>query len=50
MLGILLTDDDVGNVPLLRTDQYGNFIPDPTTGFAQVITGIGADANSEHRG
>ena len=43
MLGILLTDDDVGKVPLLRTDQYGNFIPDPTTGFAQVITGIGAD-------
>jgi Ca2+-binding RTX toxin-like protein len=43
MLGILLTDDDVGKVPLLRTDQYGNFIPDPTTGFAQVITGIGLD-------
>lgn len=43
MLGILLTDDDVGSVPLLRTDQYGNFIPHPTTGFAQVIAGIGAD-------
>ena len=43
MLGILLTDDDVGKVPLLRADQYGNFIPDPTTGFAQVITGIGVD-------
>ncbi|WP_280137462.1 peroxidase family protein, partial [Bosea sp. Root381] len=43
MLGILLTDDDVGKVPLLRTDQYGNFIPDPATGFAQVITGIGLD-------
>ena len=42
-LGILLTDDDVGKVPLLRTDQYGNFIPHPVTGFAQVITGIGAD-------
>ena len=27
MLGIQLTDDDVGNVPLLRTDAYGNFIP-----------------------
>ena len=26
-LGILLTDQDVGNVPLLRTDAYGNFIP-----------------------
>ena len=28
MLGILLTDHDVGSVPLLRTDAYGNFIPD----------------------
>ena len=28
MLGIQLTDDDVGKVPLLRTDPYGNFIPD----------------------
>ena len=27
MLGIELTDSDVGNVPLLRTDPYGNFIP-----------------------
>ena len=43
LLGIQLTDFDVGSVPLLRTDQYGNFIPDPVTGFAQVITGIGVD-------
>ncbi|QRM31582.1 peroxidase family protein [Microvirga sp. VF16] len=42
MLGIKLTDFDVGNVPLLRTDQYGNFIPN-AAGYAQVITGIGAD-------
>jgi hypothetical protein len=27
MLGIRLTDADVLNVPLLRTDAYGNFIP-----------------------
>ena len=27
MLGIDLTDADVGNIPLLRTDPYGNFIP-----------------------
>ena len=27
MLGIQLTDIDVGSVPLLRTDAYGNFIP-----------------------
>ncbi|HSV61092.1 MAG TPA: peroxidase family protein [Variovorax sp.] len=42
LLGIELTDFDVGSVPLLRTDQYGNFIPD-AAGFAQVITGIGPD-------
>ena len=43
MLGIDLTDANVGNIPLLRTDPYGNFIPDPVTGFAQVIVGLGAD-------
>ncbi|MBJ2154272.1 peroxidase family protein [Variovorax sp. IB41] len=43
MLGIELTDFDVGSVPLLRTDQYGNFIPNAATGMAQVIVGIGAD-------
>lgn len=43
MLGIELSDTDVFNVPLLRTDQYGRFIPDPETGYAQVILGIGAD-------
>ena len=42
MLGILLTDQDVGAVPLLRTDAYGNFIPN-AQGFAQVVTGLGAD-------
>ena len=42
LLGIELTDFDVGKVPLLRTDQYGNFIP-AANGFAQVITGIGPD-------
>ena len=44
MLGIELTDADVHDVPLLRTDLYGKFIPDPATGFAQVITGHGADS------
>ena len=43
MLGINLTDANVNNVPLLRTDPYGKFIPDPVTGFAQVIVGLGAD-------
>ena len=43
MLGIELTDLDVVNIPLLRTDAYGNFIPDPVTGYAQLILNIGAD-------
>ena len=43
MLGIELTDADVFAVPMLRTDAYGKFIPDPVTGFAQVIVGVGAD-------
>lgn len=37
MLGIDLTDYHVGNLPLLATDPYGNFIPNATTGFAQVV-------------
>ncbi len=41
-LGITLTDADVGGVPLLRTDLYGNLILS-ADGYAQVITGVGAD-------
>ncbi|NOT40385.1 MAG: heme peroxidase, partial [Alphaproteobacteria bacterium] len=36
ILGINLTDADVNNVPLLATDQYGNFIKG-TNGFPQVV-------------
>ncbi|MGH8031263.1 MAG: peroxidase family protein, partial [Luteimonas sp.] len=42
LLGINLTDADFDNVPLLRTDAYGNFIKGPN-GFPQVITGLGPD-------
>ncbi len=42
MLGIELTDLDALNLPLLRTDAYGNFIPG-ANGFAQIITGVGLD-------
>lgn len=42
ILGIELTDADVGNVPLLRVDPYGNFIPN-ADGFPQVVVGLGAD-------
>ncbi len=34
-LGIRLTDADVTNIPLIKTDPYGNFIPG-ANGFAQV--------------
>jgi Ca2+-binding RTX toxin-like protein len=36
LLGIQLIDSDVGNIPLLATDQYGNFIPGPN-GFPQMV-------------
>src|SRR6185295_337335 len=36
ILGINLTDADVGNVPLLATDAYGNFIRGDN-GFPQVV-------------
>jgi Ca2+-binding RTX toxin-like protein len=36
ILGIDLTDADVGNIPLLATDAYGNFLRGPN-GFPQVV-------------
>ena len=42
MLGIELTDADIGNVPLLRVDPYGNFIPN-ADGFPQIVVGLGPD-------
>ena len=43
MLGIELDDRDVLNAPLVKTDQYGRFIPDPATGYAQIVTDAGND-------
>ena len=42
MLGINLTDAHVGNIPLLASDAYGNFIPG-ANGYAQLVVGLGAD-------
>ncbi|AWN42710.1 peroxidase family protein [Methylobacterium durans] len=43
-LGIVLNDTiDVVNIPLVKVDAYGNFIPDPATGLAQLVTGLGPD-------
>src|SRR5262245_37107785 len=36
ILGIRLTDADIGNVPMLATDAYGNFIPG-AHGFPQIV-------------
>jgi len=41
-LGIKLTDKDIGNIPLIVADEYGNFIPGPN-GYAQLVVGLGAD-------
>lgn len=41
-LGIQLEDRDVLNIPLIRTDAYGKFIPD-SNGYAQVVIGLGTD-------
>jgi len=43
-IGILLSDEDVHNLPLIATDAYGNFIPDPLTGMAQVVK-VGLDGD-----
>ena len=48
-LGILLTDKDVGNVPLLATDAYGNFIAGGN-GFAQVVVLNADGATTSGRG
>jgi Ca2+-binding RTX toxin-like protein len=44
LLGIVLNDTiDVVDIPLVKVDEYGNFIPDPVTGLAQLVTNLGAD-------
>lgn len=39
LLGIRLTDLDVGNVPVLRMDPYGEFIRGPN-GMPQILAGV----------
>lgn len=41
MLGIRLTDADIGNVPVLLTDEYGKFIPG-SNGYAQLVMANGS--------
>ncbi len=42
MLGIELTDADVGNVPLFAVDAYGEFIRG-ANGLPQLVVGLGTD-------
>ncbi|HET7155693.1 MAG TPA: peroxidase family protein, partial [Hyphomicrobiaceae bacterium] len=42
MLGLILSDFDVHDAPLLMTDPYGKFIPGPN-GFAQLVMPPDAD-------
>ena len=42
LLGIQLVDTDVGNIPMVAADPYGNFVPGPH-GFPQLVTGVGPD-------
>ncbi len=47
-LGIALSDFDVHDVPLLRTDAYGKFIPG-ANGFAQIIVGARRRRHRQYR-
>ena len=40
-LGLELTDANVGNIPMIAADQYGNFIPGPARGLPQYVTASG---------
>lgn len=42
VLGIELTDLNVGNIPLIAADQYGNFIPG-ANGYPQLVVSMGGD-------
>jgi len=46
LLGIELSDHDAVNVPMVRVDPYGNFIPGPN-GFAQLVVGLGPDGMAQ---
>ncbi len=40
-LGIELNDFDIHRIPQLLVDDYGNFVPHPVTGFAQIVVSNG---------
>jgi hypothetical protein len=40
LLGLQLVDGDVGNIPMIASDPYGNFVPGPN-GLPQYVTASG---------
>jgi Ca2+-binding RTX toxin-like protein len=38
ILGLQLTDSDVGDIPMIAADAYGRFIPGPARGLPQLVT------------
>ncbi len=40
LLGLKLVDSDVGNIPMIAADAYGNFLPGPN-GLPQLVTDVG---------
>ena len=43
-LGLLLTDHDVTNIPMIAADPYGKFTPGPLRGLPQYVTKVPVDA------
>ena len=41
VLGLQLGDANVGNIPMILSDPYGNFIPGPVRGLPQYVTASG---------
>ncbi|WP_442856767.1 peroxidase family protein [Arthrobacter sp. QXT-31] len=54
LLGIQLLDKDVLNVPMIKSDLYGNFIPGPARGLPVFVTASGEveanPADNENKG
>ena len=49
LLGLKLTDANVGNIPMIAADPYGNFFPGPARGLPQYVTASGlVEGNRAH--
>jgi Ca2+-binding RTX toxin-like protein len=41
LLGLQLANTNVGNIPMIKADPYGNFVPGPDRGLPQYVTASG---------